>query len=68
MTYRILRLPAVVSKTGVGRSTIYAKIAADQFPKPIKLGTRSIGWVEADIDNWLSDKVRASRPESRDQS
>ena len=46
MSYQILRLPAVISITGLARSTIYAKIAEGQFPKPVNLSARSVGWLE----------------------
>jgi len=44
----ILRFPQVVEITGLPRSTIYAKLADDNFPRPIKLGERSVGWVESE--------------------
>ena len=60
MTNRILRLPDVLDLTGLARSTIYAKIAAGQFPKPFKLGQRAVGWLEADVDSWIETKVLES--------
>ena len=61
MSHNILRLPAVISKTGIARSTIYAKIAEREFPQPIRLGSRSVGWLETEIDQWLSQRIAASR-------
>ncbi len=61
MSYQILRLPAVISITGLARSTIYAKIAEGQFPKPVNLSARSVGWLETDINNWLSERIKESR-------
>lgn len=61
MSHRILRLPAVKSRTGLSRSTIYSHIAKNQFPASISLGARAVGWLEQDIDAWLSEKVEASR-------
>ena len=48
---RILRLPEILSVTGWARSTLYAKVDAGQFPKPIKLDPagRSVGWPENDV-------------------
>ena len=60
MSHNILRLPAVISKTGIARSTIYAKIAEREFPQPIRLGSRSVGWLETEIDQWLSQRIAAS--------
>lgn len=48
----ILRRAAVERLTGLPRSTLYAKVAAGEFPKPIKLGARSVGWFERDIAAW----------------
>jgi prophage regulatory protein len=63
MSHKILRLPEVIAKTGIARSTIYTKIAERQFPQPIQLGSRSVGWLETEIDQWVSQRISASRPE-----
>lgn len=57
---QILRRPEVERRTGLARSTIYAAIAAGSFPAPIKLSTRSVGWVEDDVIAWLEARVAAS--------
>ena len=57
----ILRLPAVIEKTGLSRSSIYAFIAKDQFPKPIKISSRISGWVEEEIDIHLQNRIEKSR-------
>jgi prophage regulatory protein len=49
MLRRILRLPQVVEATGETRSTIYKRISEGEFPKPVKLGAKSVGWVEDEI-------------------
>lgn len=67
---RIIRRPAVQSKTGYSRSTIYARIDPNsdyydpEFPKPIKLGTGPnppVGWVESEIDDYLQRLIERSR-------
>jgi len=40
----ILRLPAIKTNTGLSRSTIYLRIAQGEFPKPVSLGGRAVGW------------------------
>ena len=61
MAFRILRLKDVIRLTGLSRSTIYAEIAKDNFPKQVKLtGARSVGWHEGSIDNWISSRELAS--------
>lgn len=61
MAITILRLPAVKERTALSRSTIYLRIANNEFPAPISLGGRAVGWLEEDINNWLEQKVEASR-------
>jgi prophage regulatory protein len=64
MTNVILRLPAVKARTGLSRSTIYQRIADGSFPPPVSLGARAVGWVESDIEEWISGKITESRSRS----
>jgi prophage regulatory protein len=57
----ILRLPAVKTRTGLSRSTIYLRVAAGNFPKPISLGARAVGWVETEVEAWLAGQIELSR-------
>ena len=58
----ILRRKQVESRTGLSRSTIYARIAEGSFPRPIDLGGgRAVGWVEAEIEAWLQSRIESSR-------
>ena len=61
MMHNILRLPAVMARTGLSRSTIYNRISRGGFPTPISLGGRSVGWVEAEVDAWLTRQIETSR-------
>jgi len=61
MTYAILRLPAVKAVTGLSRSTIYLRISEGRFPKPVSLGDRAVGWIEAEVQEWLKQQIAASR-------
>lgn len=53
---RILRLPELVRITGMCRSSVYRYVSEGNFPKPIKLGIRSVGWRESQINKWLEVK------------
>ena len=65
MTHNILRLPAVKARTGLSRSTIYLRISEGRFPAPVSLGGRAVGWIEAEIQGWLEDRIQASRGNSQ---
>jgi prophage regulatory protein len=61
MATTILRLPAVKARTGLSRSTIYLHVSDGSFPRPVSLGARAVGWVESDIEEWISRKILESR-------
>ncbi len=65
MTHSILRLPQVKRQTGLSRSSIYERMGKGSFPKPISLGTRAVGWLESEIEDWLGRLIEASRKASR---
>jgi prophage regulatory protein len=58
----ILRRPQVEARTGLSRSTIYARIQDGTFPRPILLGAKAVGWISSEIDDWLDRRIKASRP------
>ena len=61
MAHSILRLPTVKARTGLSRSTIYLRISENRFPRPISLGSRAVGWVESDINDWIEQQIKKSR-------
>jgi prophage regulatory protein len=60
MSHQILRMFEVSDRIGLAKSSIYEQIRKGSFPKPIKLSPRSVGWLEADINSWLDEKVSQS--------
>jgi prophage regulatory protein len=51
------RLPAVMARTGLKRSAVYALVAAGRFPKPVKLSERSSAWVVTEVDCWIAARI-----------
>jgi len=62
---KILRLQAVKARCGLSRSTLYNRIAAGEFPSPVSLGARSVGWVESEVNAWISSRIHASRRDGK---
>ncbi len=56
---RIFRLPEVLERTGLCRTTIWRKVKAGTFPPPVKLGARAVGWRYSDIKQWLENLPEA---------
>lgn len=54
---RILRLKEVMDKTGLSRSTLYKYIEQGHFPKSVPLGGRAVGWVESEVDDWITARI-----------
>lgn len=54
---RIIRLKEVVSSTGLARSTIYKLIGSGEFPKPVPLVGRSVGWIDSEVHEWILARI-----------
>ena len=57
----MLRLPAVCRMTGLCRSTIHRMQASGQFPQRVKIGARAVGWIEREVQEWLTNRVLDTR-------
>jgi prophage regulatory protein len=57
MKKSILRLPAIKERSGLSRSSIYQLIKAGQFPAPVALGKRAVGWDSTEIDAWIEERL-----------
>lgn len=56
----ILRRKQVEARTGLSRSTIYALMSRNEFPRPVRLTAKAVGWRSAGIDAWLQSRVEVS--------
>ena len=58
---RLLRLPEVKLRVGLGRSAIYAKIKRREFPSPVNVGPRAVAWISDEITRWIEACIAVSR-------
>ena len=56
---RLIRLPEVQHRVGLGRSTIYRWMAEGRFPKPVRLGGYAVAWTENEITEWIAGRLVA---------
>lgn len=54
---RILRLPAVLDRVGLKKSAFYVLVREGQFPKPVKLSERAVGWKSSDVVQWIESRA-----------
>ncbi|WP_154203343.1 helix-turn-helix transcriptional regulator [Vibrio harveyi] len=55
---KFLRLKDVMEKTGLSKSAIYSKIKEGEFPVSVPIGSRTVAWVESDVEEWLQWRVQ----------
>lgn len=58
---RLIRRKEVEDKTGLGASSIYAMMKTGDFPSCLSLLERRVAWIEADVDNWIAERVAKHR-------
>jgi prophage regulatory protein len=61
MSRKILRLPIVLDRTGLSRSTVYLRVSEGKFPRPVSLGARAVGWIETEVEEWIAGQIEVSR-------
>ena len=58
---RLLRLPEVMARTGLSRTTIYVWGKEGRFPQPVLLGARTRVWIESELEEWMREWIAKSR-------
>ena len=58
---RLLRLGEVAARTGLSRTTIYVWRIEGRFPQAVLLGTRNVGWIESEIEEWIRERIAETR-------
>jgi prophage regulatory protein len=57
----LMRLPAVMAKTGLRRSTLYALILKGGFPHPIRLTDRAVAWPRSQVQAFVDARIEAGQ-------
>ena len=55
---RLLTLRDVTTATALSRSAVYALMAESRFPKPIRIGSRAVRWVEQEVLDFIASRPR----------
>jgi prophage regulatory protein len=58
---RFLRLPEVVRRVGISKSSVWLWIRQGRFPEPIRVGPRVTCWRLTEIDAWIEAKAAEGR-------
>lgn len=57
MSYKIIKLPEVMVRTGLSRSSLYNFISKGLFPKQCLIGVKSVGWLASEVDDWIAQRA-----------
>jgi len=61
-TCRLMRIRKVLQLSGLSRATLYREIKSHAFPAPVKLSSRSVGWLQDDVTQWLEARITQRGP------
>lgn len=63
MSKTLIRLSEVQRRTGYSKAWLYRLMSKGKFPASVKIGSRSIAFVESEIDEWINARIEESRKE-----
>lgn len=63
MSQSFIRLSEVQRRTGYSKAWIYRLLKEQRFPQSVKIGSRSIAFVESEVDDWINQRIAESRGE-----
>ncbi len=56
---RLIRMKKVLEMTGLGKTSVYDLLNAGNFPKSVPISERSVAWVEAEVQQWIDERIAA---------
>jgi prophage regulatory protein len=57
---QIERRHQVEARTGLSRSAIYAAMARNDFPRPVRLAAKAVGWRTEEVDAWIDSRQKVA--------
>ena len=54
---RLIRIDEVKRLTGISTATLYRKISAKEFPRPVRLGVVARAWPLSEVQSWIADRI-----------
>ncbi|MEJ1418147.1 MAG: AlpA family phage regulatory protein [Candidatus Sedimenticola sp. (ex Thyasira tokunagai)] len=58
---KVLRLKEVEELTGYKRSSLYAMMANERFPRNYMIGPNRVVWDEEEVNKWLEDRISKAK-------
>jgi|KBSMisStaDraftv2_1062788.scaffolds.fasta_scaffold5415539_1 prophage regulatory protein len=58
---RFVKVPEVLRMIGFSKNTLYVRIRAGTFPKPVAIGPRTTAFLEAEVLEWMESQIARGR-------
>ena len=62
---KLLRVREVVSIVGISRATLYEMVRHQEFPAPVRIRARAVGWRQSEVQRWLASRPTATQSNLR---
>lgn len=63
MSKTLIKISEVSNRAGICKSYIYKLISQNRFPRPVKVGSRAIAFVESEVDEWVDARIEERNKE-----
>lgn len=57
-TIRIIKVPEVLERCAMSRASLYRMLQRNEFPRQVRIGIRSVGFYEHEVNQWLAERIR----------
>ena len=57
---RIIRIAAVLERTGISRTGLYRLVRRERFPRAVQLTPHTVGWHASEVDEWIDSRERTT--------
>lgn len=54
---RLIGRAEVITRVGLCKASLYNRMNAGEFPRPIPIGGGRVAWLESDIDLWIAERL-----------
>ena len=62
----LIRRQDVERLTGFGKAYLYKQMKAGRFPRPVRIGSKSVRWIEAEVRGWIVERISEDRERHAD--
>ena len=62
---RLMNLKEVTARTTLSKTSVYELMKDGRFPKQVRLGSRSVAWVESEVEAFITSAINSRENQER---